>query len=134
MCITTDNASANNAMMTQLAEMVPYFARQLAHSRCFSHITNLVAKSLIRQFDTGKNEQETGEAGQVVDDMDETMIDDAIANDEAVADNEAAADELDWIDELAELDLEELACLKQSIRPICQMLSKVRLMHWLSDL
>jgi len=61
MCITADNASANDVMMTQLAEMVLYFTRQLARSRCFLHVTNLVAKLLIRQFDTAVNGQETGE-------------------------------------------------------------------------
>jgi len=136
MCITADNASANDVMMTQLAEMVLYFTRQLACSQCFLHITNLVAKSLIRQFDTAVNGQETGESSREVDSItDETMIkgggtDSAIEIDDDAIDDE----ESDWIDELAELDPEELAHLEQSIRPIRQMLSKVRFTCQLSDL
>jgi len=67
--------------------------------------------------------------------MDETMIEGGSTDSAIEIDDDAIDDEeSDWIDELAELDPEELAHLEQSIRPIRQMLSKVRFTRQLSDL
>ncbi|KAF8546591.1 hypothetical protein OG21DRAFT_1373998, partial [Imleria badia] len=49
--VTCDNASNNDAMIKALSKMVPTFRGAASHTRCFLHIVNLVAKSLIRQFD-----------------------------------------------------------------------------------
>ncbi|KAG1782402.1 hypothetical protein EV702DRAFT_925011, partial [Suillus placidus] len=49
--VTCDNTSNNNVMVDKLAMLVPEFAGEVSHTRCFLHTVNLVAKSLIREFD-----------------------------------------------------------------------------------
>ncbi|KAG2031558.1 hypothetical protein BDR03DRAFT_875694, partial [Suillus americanus] len=53
--ITADNASSNDTMITKLADMVGHFGGKTARTRCFLHIVNLVAKSLLKQFNVPKN-------------------------------------------------------------------------------
>jgi hypothetical protein len=53
--ITADNASSNDTLVAELADRVAYFAGDTNRTRCFLHIVNLVAKSLIREFDTSKS-------------------------------------------------------------------------------
>ena len=43
-------------MIWELAYRVPMFAGAASQTRCFLHIVNLVAKSLIRQFDVKKRD------------------------------------------------------------------------------
>ncbi|KAA1479016.1 hypothetical protein DENSPDRAFT_751612, partial [Dentipellis sp. KUC8613] len=52
--VTCDNASANDVMVDELAELIDGFSGQVARTRCFAHVVNLVAKSLLRQFDVPK--------------------------------------------------------------------------------
>ncbi|KAG1768274.1 hypothetical protein EV702DRAFT_926550, partial [Suillus placidus] len=49
--ITANNTSNNDTMIDELADMVAHFGSKNTHTRCFLHIINLVAKSLICQFD-----------------------------------------------------------------------------------
>ncbi|KAG2105170.1 hypothetical protein BD769DRAFT_1309338, partial [Suillus cothurnatus] len=51
-----NNALSSDTMMTALAENVAHFGGDTAQTRCFLHIVNLVAKSLLKQFDVPKNE------------------------------------------------------------------------------
>ena len=39
---------------SQLSIQVPSFAGTASHTRCFLHIVNLIAKSLLSQFDSKK--------------------------------------------------------------------------------
>ncbi|TDL16424.1 hypothetical protein BD410DRAFT_702142, partial [Rickenella mellea] len=52
--ITCDNASPNDTMTSKLAEILDTFPGAANRTRCFAHILNLVAKSIIRQFDLPK--------------------------------------------------------------------------------
>ncbi|KAG1787712.1 hypothetical protein EV424DRAFT_1276825, partial [Suillus variegatus] len=49
--VTCDNAANNTAMLEEMAVILPDFGGTAAHTRCFLHTVNLVAKSLLRQFD-----------------------------------------------------------------------------------
>ncbi|TFK81779.1 hypothetical protein K466DRAFT_452428, partial [Polyporus arcularius HHB13444] len=49
--VTCDNATNNDAMVEALMKLLPGFPGEVNRVRCFTHILNLVAKSLIRQFD-----------------------------------------------------------------------------------
>ncbi|PBK68153.1 hypothetical protein ARMSODRAFT_841952, partial [Armillaria solidipes] len=51
--ITCDNASNNDTMIEALGDSadVPSFSGQVSRTRCFAHIVNLMAKSLLKQFD-----------------------------------------------------------------------------------
>lgn len=52
--IVCDNASNNDTMIEELAELLTEFPGAANRSRCFTHILNLAAKSVIRQFDLPK--------------------------------------------------------------------------------
>ncbi|KAG2085760.1 uncharacterized protein F5147DRAFT_527213, partial [Suillus discolor] len=49
--VTCNNASNNNMMVDKLVMLVPKFTGEASHTRCFLHTMNLVAKSLICEFD-----------------------------------------------------------------------------------
>ncbi|KAF8126639.1 hypothetical protein K438DRAFT_1490844, partial [Mycena galopus ATCC 62051] len=49
--VTCDNASANDAMARTLETLLPPFDAQNDRTRCFAHIINLVAKSMLKMFD-----------------------------------------------------------------------------------
>ncbi|KAG2098242.1 uncharacterized protein F5147DRAFT_530360, partial [Suillus discolor] len=49
--VTCDNALNNNVMVDELEQLVPEFAGEASHTWCFLHTVNLVAKSLIWEFD-----------------------------------------------------------------------------------
>ncbi|KAI0752331.1 hypothetical protein C8Q80DRAFT_1064774, partial [Daedaleopsis nitida] len=48
--IACDNASNNDTMVDKLADLLPEFGGQQGQVRCFLHILNLLAKSLLCQF------------------------------------------------------------------------------------
>jgi hypothetical protein len=50
-------------MIDELADLVAAFAGDASRTRCFTHIINLIAKSVIKQFDVPKTK-----AGEVLDD------------------------------------------------------------------
>ena len=52
-----DNASTNDAMVSELQKMLLKFPGEVARMHCFAHIVNLVAKSVIKQFDAPKKGQ-----------------------------------------------------------------------------
>ncbi|KAG1734376.1 uncharacterized protein EDB91DRAFT_1037205, partial [Suillus paluster] len=49
--VAADNASSNDTLVAELATILPKFGGETNWSRCFLHIVNLVAKSLLREFD-----------------------------------------------------------------------------------
>lgn len=52
--ITCDNASNNDTMIDAIADAMDCFPGEANCTWCFAHITNLVAKSLLKQFDVLK--------------------------------------------------------------------------------
>jgi hypothetical protein len=52
--ITADNASSNDTMTDELADLIAHFGGETAQTQCFLHIINLVAKTLIKLFDLPK--------------------------------------------------------------------------------
>ncbi|RDX45217.1 hypothetical protein OH76DRAFT_1301612, partial [Lentinus brumalis] len=57
LAMTADNAAANDTMMDILAQKLPEFGGKYARARCFDHIVNLCAKSVLRPFDVEKRRQ-----------------------------------------------------------------------------
>ncbi|THU93380.1 hypothetical protein K435DRAFT_598906, partial [Dendrothele bispora CBS 962.96] len=49
--ITCDNASNNDTMIESLEDKIRDWAGRANRTRCFAHIINLVAKSLLKLFD-----------------------------------------------------------------------------------
>ena len=52
--VMCDNASNNDTMIEALKDCLEIFPGESNHTRCFDHIVNLVAKSIIQQFDVPK--------------------------------------------------------------------------------
>jgi hypothetical protein len=88
LCVTCDNASNNDKMMEALGDLLPGFITS-NRARCFTHILNLVAKSLLKQFDVetkpevddGLNEEERGFL-DLAEDLEEVELITAQENDE----------------------------------------------------
>ena len=55
--VICDNASANNVMIDHLAILLEAFPGLANHTRCFTHILNLVAKCIMKQFDAPKKKE-----------------------------------------------------------------------------
>ncbi|KAE9392908.1 hypothetical protein BT96DRAFT_753763, partial [Gymnopus androsaceus JB14] len=49
--ITCNNATSNDSMVAELVFDLPSFEGEQDQTRCFTHIINLVAKSLLKMFD-----------------------------------------------------------------------------------
>lgn len=125
-------------MVDHLNVLLEAFGGSFARTRCFLHILNLTAKSLLKQFDV--------KAVQDVEQVDEDVrrllelareIDteekEAAANpevdegmDEGDGDEEQDDDDDDsWVDEVASLDDEEREEFEEEVRPVKMTLAKV---------
>ena len=54
--VTCDNASNNDTMSNKLDHMLTKYS-PVNHTCCFTHILNLVAKSLLKQFDVKQDDK-----------------------------------------------------------------------------
>lgn len=131
MGITADNASPNDVMVDELVDMLPNFSGQANHCRCFLHIVNLVAKTLLKQFDVPKKDAESAldnaerellelAAGIELEEM--VTVAEAGAGDK---DDEENDNEEGWVDEMALLSEEERAALREKVGPVRLVLVKV---------
>jgi hypothetical protein len=137
--VTADNASNNDKMIEHLATLIDEFPGAANQTRCFTHILNLVAKNVLRQFDGPKTkgakvlddaarglaelfdeleDDEEAPAGQM-EDGDEGISDEA---DDIVDDNEDGLQ-----DERDEMTEDELTSLEASVKPVRVVLTKASL-------
>jgi len=107
-------------MVANLADILPSFPGTANHTRCFLHTINLVAKSLIKEFDMSRR------------DVTEALDDDG--SDSEGSDREdpelnvdiADYDDMDgWVDEANLLSDHQRKQLQHDIRPIKLVLVKV---------
>ena len=115
--VTCDNTSNNNVMVENLAAEVPAFGGATSHTRCFLHTVNLVAKSLIREFDVTKKEadkalDEPENSGDRAEQLE--VLSKGIDAEEAVmiaeygvGDNNGRDNDDGWVDEVGELNPDE---------------------------
>ena len=136
--ITCDNASCNNVMIAELAKILPNFSED-GHTWCFLHIVNLIAKSIIRQFDVQKKrddehldeaEQElrnlAGDVDLENEEAEEAMGEYQISG-EIDAGDETDDDVEGWINEMMLLSPAEHEWVEEDIRPVKLVLVKVRI-------
>ena len=125
-------------MIEHLAVLVDTFPGAANQTRCFAHILNLVVKSILRQFE-GPKKGRVG-AGRVGADV-ATEIDGDNDNDDEESDsgsNEGGGNECEDVDddvvdddddddeeEVDEMSEEELLSVKEKVRPIRLVLTKV---------
>src|SRR5713226_6958580 len=55
--IMTNNTSANDVMISELAKVLTDFPGQVNQTCCFTHIINLIAKCLMKLFEVKKKSQ-----------------------------------------------------------------------------
>ena len=137
--VTADNASNNDKMIEHLAVVIDTFPGAPNQTRCFAHILNLVAKTVLHQFEGRKKERAAKELvavakelGAVVDEIDGDNDDgsDSGTNEggdecEDVDDEVVDDDDDELPDELDELSEEEVLSIKESVKPLRLVLTKV---------
>lgn len=116
-------------MIQHLANILSDFPGEANRTRCFTHILNLVARCIMRQFDVPKNSKQADNTNGVEDMADalaelENELDDE--NGGVVEDDrESDDDSLDGREGMTE---EEIAELEESVRPVRQVLNKVSIL------
>jgi hypothetical protein len=118
-------------MIEELANLLDNFPGEANQTRCFTHILNLITKSIIKQFDVPK-----AHADEVLDDVAKELaalavdldIKEWISHEELLGDGEDGADKEDnvdgWTDVHDGLLSEERAALDESLQPVCLVLAK----------
>ena len=124
--VTRDNVSNNNVMIQQMQELISKFPGKANQIRCFAHIINLVAKSVIKQFDLPK-----GTAASCLDDAIKGLL--ALAGDIELEEDDMTTsldeDDMDkddnidgWRDKRDTMSTEKLQKLNADVLPVCQVL------------
>ena len=112
-------------MVQELAQLTDGFAGSATHIRYFLHVINLVAKSLLRQFDVKRKEGDsTVDLGAEIlckmdlEDLVDLMIE--VDEDNLNAANDGDGDDLEnrLVDEVAELSEHERHALERDILPV----------------
>ena len=120
-------------MIEELADLLNSFPGAANQARCLTHILNLVAKSIIKQFDVPKAQadrtlDEAAEAlATLAVDLDmEEAISRTTQDDNEPDDSERGDDNIEgWVDLRDELSEEDKKVLDESLRPIHLVLVKV---------
>ena len=119
-------------MIDELADLLEDFPGAANRTRCFTHILNLVAKSIIKQFDVPK-----AQADEVLDDMAKELaalavdldIEERLSREDQSFEGNEDGDEDDnideWADVLTEVSDEEREELNKSLQPVRLVLVKV---------
>ena len=121
--MTCDNAKNNDVMIQELETLTREFTGFTSHTWCFLHIVNLIAKSMLHQFDVKKV--------MIKRDSEMAALADELAEEEAIADEIEDDDdnEIDnedgWIDEMNSRTDNERIKLEDSMRPVRLALAKV---------
>jgi len=119
-------------MVTELDKMLISFSA-INRTQCFTHIINLISKSLLHQFDLKRDKK----SGREIDDDEKSLLDLAgdiegeeydMAKENDTANEETADyDNLEgWVNEVATFTPEQQANLEASVRPVRRMLVKVQ--------
>ncbi len=115
-------------MIDELASLLPDFAGQDNRARCFDHIVNLCAKSVLKPFDVRK--EKAGETRNAAEEAIEGLLADvdlyASGLDAAAGEDIGEADDEDgFVDERDDMDEGEREDLEEAILPVKLVLTKV---------
>jgi hypothetical protein len=119
-------------MISELETLLPSFSN-VNHTRCFLHVNNLVARTLVKQFDAPKKNE-----GQTANEDDEAIIQlagdmefeehatrEQLLEESGDASVEQDDDVAGWIDEMAALSQAECEVLQNATCPVKLVLVKV---------
>ena len=128
--MTCDNAASNNVMVEELYVKLSTFGGAASHTRCFLHVINLLAKSLIHQFDVNKRDADAalavGELKQLAtEDEDGEKGIEAYDNWADVEARPEVDNDDSWVDEVDLLTDKEWAQLMKENLPVRLALVKV---------
>lgn len=136
--VTCDNASNNDKMIFHLATLVDAFPGSANQTQCFTHILNLVAKSVLRQFEApakakGGNvlDDAAKELAAIFDELEDSEAEDRASNfnnaseDNDESDEHEDDDEDGLVDERGVMSKKEVASLEDSVKPFRLVLTKV---------
>lgn len=128
--VTCDNASPNDTMIDELADCLKSFPGATNRTRCFAPVLNLVAKSIIQQFDVSKAKTEVAlDAAER--ELQELVAETELEEEEMAMDDDVDVDDIDDVDGLVDVRMEMSAAerdiLAASVRPVKLVLAKVRL-------
>jgi hypothetical protein len=117
-------------MIAELANLLDDFPGPANQMRCFTHILNLVVKSVIRQFDLPKSKGD-----KILDDAAKELLslagniefeeDELARRDEKEGDEDEDDNVEGWIDERTLMTDAELEELDESVEPVRLLLTKV---------
>jgi nucleoside-diphosphate-sugar epimerase len=122
--ITCDNASNNDTMISELGDLLDEFPGAANQTRCFTHVINLVVKSILRQFDVPK-----AKANETLNNATETLLQVAenIAgedSDEMTGDDDLEDNTEGWVDERDFMTEEDRVVLDASVQPVRLVLTR----------
>jgi len=109
-------------MIDHLATLLDNYPGSANRTRCFTHILNLVAKCIMKQFDTPKKNKTGGDASE----MDDDVADDLAAAFDELEEELDDEDRGDWeYDMHADMMNEDVEKLQENVKPVQRVLSKV---------
>jgi hypothetical protein len=116
-------------MIDVLADLIAEFPGRANQTRCFAHILNLIAKTVIKQFDIPKRdgcEQHSDDERSLVVLVEGIELEEIETRFKA-KDGEQDEDDNDkgWVDEIELLSIEERGQLDAELRPIHVVIAKV---------
>lgn len=116
-------------MIVELSKSLPNFPGPANRSRCFTHVLNLVVKSIMRQFDVPKA-QENGAMDEAAKELAATLEDEELSSWASVTEGSEDDDDVDgWIDERDDMTEDERNDLIEDVEPVRLMLVKVSLYY-----
>jgi hypothetical protein len=133
--VTTDNASSNDTMVKKIPSHIRYWEGKTNHTRCFNHIINLIAKTLLKLFEVPKakgdptGNKELNEAELELErlgrDLEIEDLKTQVEDFHNALTAEGTDDDEDLIDATELLDEEEIVEFREQIVPVHLALTKV---------
>ena len=111
-------------MIEELANLLDNFPGAANQTRCFTHILNLVVKSILAQFELPKNKANI--PNEILNMAEELELEDEILAKEGEGGDEEDDDNVEgWIDEREQMSEHQLEELEARVEPIRLLLNKV---------
>ena len=122
--ITCDNASNNDMIIKELVNLWDNFPGVANQTHCFTHILNLVVKSILAQFELLKGKSKI--ANEILNLAEGLELEEEISAKESEEGDDEDDDNVEgWIDEREKLSEHQLEELEARVEPIWLLLIKV---------